>query len=1500
MDEASFFNITFTGNYIEPPVADLSFDVPNNDGTHDYAIAGEDSIEFDGSGSYSPEDNEFDEPTIHRYVWDFGDGVTYEESEPNVAPDGEFDGKYAHTYVEGGLYYVRLTVYDPEGNAGTLSNLPYVWVKAAAKAFMSIDPEAAIAGETVYFQGWGQDPDDPTNSFMGYRWHSSLDGDLSTAATFSTNTLSIGEHEMSFEVQDSDGLWSRAVEATLVVERPRTWEAFKKANVRLSNQPEYRNRDHGRLDYAPADVMTTSWPYAADGVVAGSPVAGNLDGDWRNGLEVAFVSQAGTLYVTDGNGGYRWSQIVGPTSGTPAMGDVDGDGRLDVVVGTQTGVYCYDPNGVNVFTYTSPSGRTFDVSSAVIADVDRDPCNGREVVIATHYGAGYPSGAMYVLSSAGNRDHAWWPFGPTSSDDFTATPVVADIDPCYIGMESALGSTNGWFYVVDSWMAAITSLDVTGGAAIQTTAAMADVMPTAPGPEFVFGADNGYVYCLNYWNGGLTLLWRYPGDGLPGLGAVRSSPAIGIVGEAHEAQVVFGSDNGSVYVLKGDGTLIGSYACPGSTKVRSSPVICNIDTVNSIHPTYGDLNEVVFTATDGKLYAVEFLSYSDLPWSPVTLSAGGVGSAPFISSPIVADINHTPDLEIVAAGAVSNLVHVLEATPDPTKFPVADFSASVTSGGRPLTVAFTDESTNTPDEWFWDFGDGTTSTEQDPCHVYDDPCEYTVTLTVGNAHAVDTEEKIDYILVHPVPEANFGFSPASGEVPLTVSFEDLSTYEPTGWSWTFGDTGTSLEQDPCHTYTEAGTYTVSLTASTSYGSDVKTRTGCIVVHPEPPSAGYTQDLTSGRAPLAVQFTDLSSGPATEWLWDFGDGATSEDQHPLHVYQQAGNYVVSLTATNSSGSDATFSGESIVVEPRANSVLIGSVPDYNQPPTMTLGSTNPNNFCGPMAAVNVTAYWDAVVKDYAALGVNAGLAGETAAEYIGYFMDTNNTGSGSRGNGFDGHGGTYARDLEPGVFEFARWDASFSYGTPPPVLPVSKWGHSWSVATIYSPDWGSYRVEVDSGRPTVLVFAYWNPLPTGIVVQDMGTAEDIEVMEWGGAIEHSAQAALLPGIEEGWVWDSLPEPEVIGHAVTGVGYIEMWDPDDEGPMMPDDYVIVHDNWGCTGRNVAIPWQLCPAMVTVDLMTNDQDADGVEDGEDNCPEDYNPVQLDSDGTDLVFDEDFAGTAIDDMTWSYSEPSAWSQDGHLIFDTATGIRPYFSAASQNLQVGQTVRMRVKLVSAYQHGAGTSFSCHLYVREGLGWPRSGNSYVLSFNGPWQGGGIRAYTYVSGAIHQDKQVLGSFGYDTWYVFEMERVAGGVNVRVYDAGESLLGEDTLSGHSDALEMKVSLGGADDVRVAHFDDVVVTDDEAAGGDGVGDVCDNCPSVYNPSQNDTDGDGVGNACDGDCPNLDGVNPVNLVDFSILSGDWLSTGPGWAGDLNADDSVDVGDLGIFGQYWLGDCSE
>lgn len=166
-----------------------------------------------------------------------------------------------------------------------------------------------------------------------------------------------------------------------------------------------------------------------------------------------------------------------------------------------------------------------------------------------------------------------------------------------------------------------------------------------------------------------------------------------------------------------------------------------------------------------------------------------------------------------------------------------------------------------------------------------------------------------------VPVAAFAGSPLSGTAPLDVVFTDLSTNGPAHWKWDFGD-GTIVEGDlpddenPSHTYTDTGNYTVTLIASNAAGEDTATKLNYIVVA-DTSVANFSADPTSGTAPLTVHFQDLSGGSPTTWSWTFGDGASSTLQNPDHAYNAAGIYSVTLSI-DGPGGPATQTKTDLVV------------------------------------------------------------------------------------------------------------------------------------------------------------------------------------------------------------------------------------------------------------------------------------------------------------------------------------------------------------------------------------------------------------------------------------------------------------------------------------------------------------------------------------------------------------------------------------------------------------
>lgn len=261
---------------------------------------------------------------------------------------------------------------------------------------------------------------------------------------------------------------------------------------------------------------------------------------------------------------------------------------------------------------------------------------------------------------------------------------------------------------------------------------------------------------------------------------------------------------------------------------------------------------------------------------------------------------------------------------------------TVTEAGNPVV------------QWHWDFGDGATDTVQGPAHLYSTGGLFTVMLTTTTPYCSGTGTTT--ITVEPKPVANITADPANGCSPLEVTFGN-TTAGASNYVWYFGDGGVSNATDPTHAYINPGTvdstYTALLVASTASGCS-DSATAIITVAPTVLSM-FTHDATPGCAPLAVNFTNSSTG-GTDYLWDFGDGTTSTDVSPSHTYiNQSGVLqvvTISLTVSNWAGCSST-SQQSITVYP---------APDFTF-------SAQPDSGCTPLTVSfpsvlgAVTYQWD---------------------------------------------------------------------------------------------------------------------------------------------------------------------------------------------------------------------------------------------------------------------------------------------------------------------------------------------------------------------------------------------------------------------------------------------------------------------------------------------------------------------------------------------------------------
>ncbi len=226
--------------------------------------------------------------------------------------------------------------------------------------------------------------------------------------------------------------------------------------------------------------------------------------------------------------------------------------------------------------------------------------------------------------------------------------------------------------------------------------------------------------------------------------------------------------------------------------------------------------------------------------------------------------------------------------------PVAQIEADTTRGCSPLTVNFNSDSSISTSPivgWFWSFGDGQVSTQQNPVHVYTQDSIFDVTLIIFNAEGcTDTIVRSSYIRAGSKPTGNFTTPDTSICLYSPLVFTDLSTTNANEWFWQFGDGGNSLDQDPVYNYSDTGYFDVQLIVGFNGCKDTIIKPDYIYVSPPDARFSVTQNCTD---PYSVTFQDNSLAPDT-WFWSFGDGTTSTNQNPVHTFAARGVYAPTLT------------------------------------------------------------------------------------------------------------------------------------------------------------------------------------------------------------------------------------------------------------------------------------------------------------------------------------------------------------------------------------------------------------------------------------------------------------------------------------------------------------------------------------------------------------------------------------------------------------------------------
>lgn len=869
---------------------------------------------------------------ITGQLWLFGDGVTSAERDPT------------HTYTNPGTYTVSLTVSnafdsDTQGEAG------YVTTRAALQARFTVDHPAGDPPHTVTFA------DQSVGLVDGWLW-SFGDGGISTAASPSHTYTNPGNYTVSLTVtnlQETDtlartdyinvetldpdftgdprsGAFPLAVQFTNTTAGTTIWQewTFGDGTGSAIQHPSHTYRRRGRFDVALTvsnalfsrteqksgyintyESLTPGWQFETIDTTGEVGAFGSLAIDASGRPHIAYRDTSGNALNYATFDGVNWQ-----------VATVDADGLFTSLALTTNGLpaisyYCY---GDRSLKYASFDGGAWHVETV-------DDTNDTGVYSSLAFGAdGHPRISYYDQNDSALRfarhDGAAWQTETVDNNGFAGLYTSLAIDtnghPCIsYGADSALryAAFNGATWQIES---------VPGAGTVGFTSLALD---SRSQPVIALYDLSGRDVALASRKDGT---WQIePVDTVPDLGEYCSlalnaidAPRIAYrdssndrlkyaarVREQWQIEVVDAGPNVGEYAslaLDPSGRPGISYYDAGLNKDLSfayNTALPPVDAEMSISPRGGPAPlEVLFSSRTAGPVTYRAWDFGDgqTATGPTSLhtysNAGPYTVTLTVSNSVSGDAYAVSEYMIVGDLAV-------------------DFDASPTNGLTPLTVLFTNLTSGYADAWLWDFGDGQQSAEANPEHTYALPGPYTVQLSATNAFQSNSHARVDFISAVTIA-ADFSATDRFGPAPLTVAFSNESTGPYTAQTWHFGDGHSSTEPNPTNTYNGDGNYTVSLTVTAP--GQAATHTETAYVHVGHVAAGFSAGPLLGPVPLEVLFTNLSTGPVTAYLWDFGDGSQSTNAHPRHVYTNEGTFSVSLRAGNSFESNRVVKSDLVLV------------------------------------------------------------------------------------------------------------------------------------------------------------------------------------------------------------------------------------------------------------------------------------------------------------------------------------------------------------------------------------------------------------------------------------------------------------------------------------------------------------------------------------------------------------------------------------------------------------
>lgn len=277
--------------------------------------------------------------------------------------------------------------------------------------------------------------------------------------------------------------------------------------------------------------------------------------------------------------------------------------------------------------------------------------------------------------------------------------------------------------------------------------------------------------------------------------------------------------------------------------------------------------------------------------------------------------------------------------------PSAEFISSDTEGCSGTTFTFSNTSVpgtyGSISDYYWIItGAGTLPTTPEISYVFTSPGTYTVYLFVEDAAGCSDYTSTD-IEIFELPDVDFlADSTVACSLPLVTHFTNTSSGAGIlTYLWNFGDGSTSTLENPTHVYTSIGNYTVSLTVTDELGCTNSLSITDLIVINTTLNVDFVPASTLVCAGTEVEFTNLSDATSGTWLWDFGDGTTSDEFEPAHNYTSPGTYSVSLNGDFGGGCTGAVAYANLIT-------VIAS-------PTVSFTSTDPTSFCSVPLNVSFT-------------------------------------------------------------------------------------------------------------------------------------------------------------------------------------------------------------------------------------------------------------------------------------------------------------------------------------------------------------------------------------------------------------------------------------------------------------------------------------------------------------------------------------------------------------------